>query len=317
MNFQVGKMALHEVWRKNWPELRCALSGGMPSFVLARNPQALTDEVPAFCYHVVEPDSFEADLCYLKENGYRTVDADAMLDHLEGRSVLQPRTVVLCIDDGAVNLYHVAFPLLRKYETKAIAFIAPCFHKAVSNHPAKSYADNTQRPCTWNEIIEMHESGALDFQSHTYEHRHVAHWPKPAPLLGISAEWQQRSRSQGMSIEEDIRTAKQELEQHLNKVVQHLSFPQYNGTDEAIRLGQACGYRGFWWGVLPHHRDNFPQQSPTHIVRISGELVQRLPGVGRRSLAGILRARYGRSIHRRLSSERGSADKVMTQESES
>lgn len=289
-------MTLRDSFRKNWPELKGALLHGLPGFVLARRPADLGQGVPVFCYHVVDVQTFSDDLAFLRRNGYTTIDAGALLDHLEGRHPAPPRAVVLSFDDGAANLYEVVFPMLRQFNQKAVAFVAPRFHA----HRASDYGLPSEqshlRPCTWPELRRMHESGLVDIQSHTLEHRYVPWWPTPCELTGVSRCWTAKVRSPGLPLDDDLRLAKQMLEEKLGKTVEHLAFPQFDGTGAAVRVGQAVGYRGFWWGVLCGRgaRMNRPGESATHITRISGDLLRRLPGEGRCTLRDVLAGRTRR-----------------------
>jgi len=140
----------------------------------------------------------------------------------------------------------------------------------------------------------MHDSGCLDFQSHTHEHRYLPRWPEPLRLIGSDPDSVSRLRGPALSIEEDFRIAKEILEHELNKSVRHIAFPMYRGTKAAIENGRACGYVGFWWGTLPGRPSNLPGDPATHIVRLSGEFVRRLPGQGRVPLATIISCRIGK-----------------------
>ncbi len=285
---------LRDSWEKNWPEIRCAAIGSLPDFILARDPKPLGDSVPVFCYHVVSRGDFEDDLVYLGNNGYETISAEVLTEHLEGRTRLTKPSVVLTFDDCSRNLFQVAFPLLQKYGRHAVAFAAPRFHDL-----AETTVDQDQRPCTWEELAIMHVSGLVDFQSHSYEHRYFPRWPEPVPLCGADARINNAITPVApRSMQEDLLLAKSTLEERLGSSVRHLAFPRYDGTDEAIAMGRELGYRGFWWGVLPGRPTNRPGDTPERIVRISGEFLRRLPGQGRVSLAGILKARYGRNFQR-------------------
>jgi hypothetical protein len=44
-------MKMHEVWRKNSPELIAAMRGGLPDFLFAHRPDPLGSNVPAFFFH--------------------------------------------------------------------------------------------------------------------------------------------------------------------------------------------------------------------------------------------------------------------------
>ncbi len=280
---------LKNSWEKNWPDVRCAFSGGFPEFVFARNPAPLDEGVPVFCYHQVTAELFERDLQFLRDNGYRTANADDLLAHIRKESLLPANTVILTVDDGALTLYRVIYPLLRRYDQRAVAFIATCFHDdSADRMPAGA------RPCTWPELREMHESGHVDIQSHTHEHRHIPRWPAPLELVGIDDAYAQSRRGIPSTIEEDLQRAKQLIEHRLGKSVRHLAWPRYDTTPEADRFARACGYEGLWRGALPRRRANRPGDPADRMVRISGEFLRRLPGKGRVSLGDILRGRIAR-----------------------
>ena len=288
-------IALRNWWEKNWPEAHAAVTAGLPQFITASKPRALGSSVPAFCFHVVDPETFEADLDFLVRNGYSTINAGAMLDHLEGRQPAPEGAVVLSFDDGSCNLYDVVFPLLKRYGMSAVAFIAPGLHEEA----AMEHADNhLAHPLRWSQIREMHHAQVIDFQSHTYEHRYVPRWPEPIVMEGSDNEVIGPLRGPDRTIAEDFRMAKETLETKLDKTVSHLAFPKYFGTAESLRIGADCGYKAFWWGVLPHRPDNRPGQSPEHIIRIDGRYLRRLPGTGRESLPKIMYARYGGKVSR-------------------
>ncbi len=285
---------LRNTWNKNWPEIRCAATGSVPDFILSRKPKPLVDSVPVFCYHIASGPDLEQDLCHLRENGYDTLSADALLEYLNREFFPENPSVVLSFDDCSRNLFQVAFPLLKKYNCQAVAFAAPRFHDL-----AEAMQDRERRPCTWQELAALSDSGIVDIQSHSLEHRYVPRWPEPVPLCGADADMNEAvARAPGRSLKEDLFLARRILEEKLGKPVRHLAFPRYDGTDAAIRVARTLGYESFWWGVLPGRPTNCPGDSPDRIVRISGEFLRRLPGSERAPLSSILRARYGRSLRR-------------------
>ena len=288
--------AIRNSWEKNWPEIHAGLTGGLPRFILARRPGDVGSSVPVFCYHFLDAASFEEDLEFLVANRYRTIDATVLLGHLTGAQEAPPRSVVLSVDDGASNLLEVGFPLLRKYRATAVAFVAPRFHAEEST--PRDDAGGYPLPCTWGQMREMHRSGHVDFQSHGLEHRYLPRWPEPIEMTGIDPEWILARRGPPLSIAEDLRLSKETLEEKLDKPIHHLAFVKYKGTDEALRIGAKCGYRAFWWGYLPRHPGNGPGQPASHVARIDGFYLRRLPGSGRLPLTRILRERYRTSLSR-------------------
>lgn len=136
---------------------RTYLGGGYPPFVYAREPSA--DYLPVFMYHDVTREEFDAHLAYLRANGYETLDCDGAVERL--RSPDRARAALLTFDDGLESLYRVAFPALRDRGMRAVAYIAPAW---------------IGRPgfVTWEQCLEMHRSGLVDFQSHSAAHVQVA-----------------------------------------------------------------------------------------------------------------------------------------------
>jgi len=137
----------------------------------------------------------------------------------------------------------------------------------------------------------MAGSGLIDFQSHTLEHRYLPRWPEPAPLAGVDPRFQ-RLGARPTPLDVDLRSSREILEDAVGRPVRHLAFPRFDGTPDAARIGRDAGYHGFWWGAQPGRPWNRPGDDGTHIVRLSGEFVRRLPGSGRVPLRHILARRY-------------------------
>jgi peptidoglycan/xylan/chitin deacetylase (PgdA/CDA1 family) len=282
--------ALQNAWRKNRSEICGLANGAIAEFVTARKPPDVLDGVPVFCSHLVEAEQFEGDLDFLARNGYRTVRGRDLLDHLSGRRVLPDRSVLLTFDDGPRNFHDVAFPLLARYRAHAISFIAPGLHAAAAEE------ENTEaRPMTWEEIIRIHESGSVEFQSHTMESRFVPDWPTPMPLAGCKPALENSRRGKPLQLRDDLLRSRAMIEARLaGAAVNQLAFPMYLGTESSIEEARALGFEACYWGLLSGRPLNRPGDSPFHVSRMSDEFLRRLPGVGRISLRELLRVRIRR-----------------------
>jgi peptidoglycan/xylan/chitin deacetylase (PgdA/CDA1 family) len=291
-------------WRKNAPELIAALTRGLPDFVMNAKPQQLAG-IPVFCYHDISRTEFESHLRFLRENDYQALTADELLAALKnedrGTSVSNQgaRRLVITFDDGLQSLFETVFPLLREYDIRVVAFIAPAFH-AQSVDRAGDMALPRLPVCSWRQIERLHESGLVDFQSHTLEHRLVNDWPTGVPLTGMTHQECEWLRGPALALADDFVRSREEIERRLGKRVRHMAFPQYNGSASAIQAGRASGYEAFYWGVRPWKAINRLGDDLTRVVRLSGEFLPRLPGRGRTELATILRGRYGKHAGRWL-----------------
>ena len=286
--------SLRSSYEKNWPEMHAALTGSIPGFIYRRNPGPVHECVPVFCYHLLEEESFQADLQFLADNGYTTIDSQALTDHLLGTRPAAPLSIVLTVDDGMKSLFDVGFPLLRSCGMNVVAFLSPRFH--ADEFPDSVSSDH--RPCTWHEIREMHESGCVDFQSHSYEHRYIPRWPEPVRMIDFNEEQMLSMLGPVRSIADDFSLARTILEKNIGKEIRHLAFVKFAGSDEAVRIGRECGYRSFWWGYLPRHPGNRTGQPADRIARLDAIYLRRLPGKSRLSLRTILFHRYRSSFSR-------------------
>lgn len=105
----------------------------------------------------VSPSDMEEQIKYLVENGYDTITFEDW-SHLEDFD----KPVMLTFDDGYLDNYEELFPILQKYNAKATIFAI-----TVS-------VDKDERTMTSEQAWEMHHSGLVSIQSHTYNHPHLS-----------------------------------------------------------------------------------------------------------------------------------------------
>jgi hypothetical protein len=278
---------LCDAWRKNAPELRATLNGALPHFVIARHPPHRLEGVPVFAYHVVNPADLAQDLRFLRSNDYRTLSAAQFVDFLSGSYRLTGPSVLLSFDDGPRNFYTSAFPLLKRFAARAVAFVAPGMHMEAED------PDLTARPMSWREMREIHASGLVDFHSHTLESRYVAHWPRTVPLAGCDPDLELDRRGPPRNLAEDLALSRVTLQSRIQGGrSDQLAFPMYDGTAEAIEIARAIGIRACYWGLIAGRPLNRLGDSPFYVSRISHEFLRRLPGRGRMTLAQLLAARW-------------------------
>lgn len=156
---------------KNQNDLFGILFRQYPVFVLSHREQMITD-IPAFVFHDVTAEGLGLLLEFLAENKYRTLTADEYVERKIRRQRGAEREVLLTFDDGYKSLYAVAYPALRRYGLKAVAYIVPGMTREHDEQVSGEFLD--KRLCTWQEVREMHESGILDIQSHSMYHHSIA-----------------------------------------------------------------------------------------------------------------------------------------------
>ena len=180
-------------YRKNIFDIRGLLFQKYPGFIFESEPQPLKDEIPVFTFHSVKMESFQEQLEFLYNNGYRTLSADEFYDILVGQKPVPENSVVLTFDDGWGSLWAIAYPLLEGYGFRAVSFLIPgLIVDDATYHPnlkdvwrnkktvnKVEEQDNGHLPlATWQEIETMHQSGVMDFQAHTMYHSLIFTSPK-------------------------------------------------------------------------------------------------------------------------------------------
>lgn len=177
---------LHWKFQKNRHVLETLLLRNAPSFVLRRNEDVASGEIPVFTFHTFQPERFERQCRHLAENGYRALSADEFASALAGTHRPPERAVLLTVDDGLKSVWTVAFPLLRKYGLRATCFLIPGVIPDASAPPRPTLEDvwrgeaeldevtapskGGEAVCSWDEIRAMQETGVVDFEAHTTYH---------------------------------------------------------------------------------------------------------------------------------------------------
>ncbi len=129
-------------------------------------PEESFDDSVEFEEDVITPEEFESDLVWLRDHGYSTITTDELAGYLEGVGEMPAKPVILSIDDGKYGVYKWAWPLLVKHGMRgSLAVIGDKIDSATRDPEGR---DNDAAPfCTWDEIKEMHDSGAMEIVSHT------------------------------------------------------------------------------------------------------------------------------------------------------
>lgn len=200
--------------------------------------------VPVLNYHqindrdqnslTVQTAQFEEEMQYLVDNGYHAITPEEMLDAWENGTPLPEKPVIITFDDGYVDNYKNAFPILQKYNLKATIFLISDFMGTYPNY------------MTWGEVEEMQQSGLIDFESHTLSHPELDKIP-------ADEVWTQLSAS------------KQALEWRLNKPIRFIAYPCGSYDQELERMTKEAGYRA---AFTVHYGLASPSENPFVLDRV-------------------------------------------------
>ena len=146
------------------------------------------------------PERLSRQMNWLAENGYQGVTLGKGLDSLQSPDFdkgLKP--VAITFDDGFWDFYTEAFPILHRHGFHATMYLPTAFI-------GRERRRFQSRDCmTWAEIAEL-QAGGIEFGSHTATH----------PKL-VECSWPQ--------IEEELRSSKEAIEQHLGCPAKSFAYP--------------------------------------------------------------------------------------------
>ncbi|WP_261303800.1 polysaccharide deacetylase family protein [Paenibacillus andongensis] len=154
------------------PQLPAASSVTLDTYVpIKPTPLPSKISIPVLNYHsvtidpgnvvVISPAKLEEQLAYLHEHGYTPVSLATFISLIEGNGVeaAPEKPVLLTFDDGYIDNYEQAMPLLAKYAFPATLFISP------EMNDQEGYLN-------WEQIKKMQEAG-WDIQPHGMTHPHL------------------------------------------------------------------------------------------------------------------------------------------------
>ncbi|MGQ0595586.1 MAG: polysaccharide deacetylase family protein [Gammaproteobacteria bacterium] len=125
-------------------------------------------------------DSFERKLALINEKGYTSIAWDALYGYMEGSRSLPGDSILLTFDDGYLDNWVIAYPILKRLGMKATIFVTPEFvDPAPSLRPTLDdvWAGRCTREqlqvagfLSFAELRAMEASGLIDVQSHALTH---------------------------------------------------------------------------------------------------------------------------------------------------
>jgi len=125
-----------------------------------------------FVYHRFGDDRFPStnttlkelrrEFSYFKENGYKVVKLETLVNALKLKKQIPDNWIVLTIDDNFKSFYQNALPIFKEFGYPFSLFV---YVEATQKH----YGDYT----SWKELKEISKYGSLEY--HSYSHPHMTH----------------------------------------------------------------------------------------------------------------------------------------------
>jgi hypothetical protein len=121
-------------------------------------------------------DKFEKQLQAISAKGYNTITLNQLYDYMVGGKSLPKKAIAITFDDGYLDIFTYAYPLLKKYNMCGTVFINPDFVDPRQGLSAQYNCDGKTDGLpqsgflNWDEIIKMDSEGVVYSESHALTH---------------------------------------------------------------------------------------------------------------------------------------------------
>ena len=195
----------------------------------------------------VSASKFKAQMRWLDEHGYYTVSTTEFKDWRVEGAFLPKKSVLITFDDGFYEIYHVAMPILKKYNQKGTLFcIGSKVGKKTKKYNPLSRSDHFVGRDVINKVREQYPN--LEFQSHTYNMHH-----RNGSGNGVATSW---SRSK---IVKDFAKNKKFGFTSIAYPFGHAGSTMRSVTRANKQIGIAFGYMMDWPATRTSPRWNIPR----------------------------------------------------------
>lgn len=218
----------------------------------------LGEDIPVLLYHsvveeleegqsrsmYVSEENFEKDLNYLKDKGYETISLRDMESYYRGEDVELPKKpIVITFDDGYLNNYENAYPILKEYDMKAVIYM-------IGWSVGRDTFIDSDKPITphynWDQAREMYDSGLIEFGSHTFDLHNepgLSYGYKNQVGLGLAMMEGENEEDYRERIRLDLERSKLMIEEEVGQEVTSIAYPYGEYNDILLDMLEDLGFR--------------------------------------------------------------------------
>lgn len=125
----------------------------------------VNDEEPSRSRLGISPATFERQMRFLSEHKYNVIPLEELADLIRNKRKIPPKTAAVTFDDGYLDNYTQAYPILKKYNIPATIFV-------VINRVGKHMGNDDYM--SWAQIKELSDSGLITIGSHSINHPNLS-----------------------------------------------------------------------------------------------------------------------------------------------
>lgn len=177
--------------------------------------------IPVLMYHSVmyekgnqlriPKEKFYDQMKYLKDNEYTTLTLDELYNFLVNNKLVPEKSIVITFDDGYVDNYTNAYPVLKEFGFKATIFVITCT------------VDTNSSYLTSSQLKEL-EANGIQIEGHTVRHVELNKLSYAAQL-------------------KTLKDSKKLLDELLHKDVKYMAYPSGKYNEDTIKAAKESGYK--------------------------------------------------------------------------
>lgn len=185
--------------------------------------------------YTITPAVLEEDLKYIKANGYETITISDLISYVYADKPLPPKPIILTFDDGHYNNYGYLYPLLEKYDMKAVISIVGSYTDKFSE---TNEANLNYSYLRWKDINELISSGRIEFQNHTYNLHDNTHG-----RIGAKKKNGESDDEYKKILEEDINKLQNEFKENTGYVPTCFTYPFGGISNSSLDIIKELGFK--------------------------------------------------------------------------
>ncbi len=198
-----------------------------------------------FGEYAIYASDFEQDLQWLQKNGYTTITTAELMQYMKGEATPPEKPIILTIDDGYRGVYLNAFPLLQKYNMKAVfSVIGDRIDAATLEDVEALHKDRLY--CNWDELAVMQKSGYMEIISHTA----TCHNDEDMTNVrrGANCAVGESEESFYMAALPDYVNISKNFKKYFGYTAYSMSYPYSSRSITSDRVWMKCGYNILYAG---------------------------------------------------------------------
>jgi peptidoglycan/xylan/chitin deacetylase (PgdA/CDA1 family) len=165
----------------------------------------------------VKPKDFEKQMKWFYDNKWSSYTISELVK-LENISL---KSFVITFDDGCEDNYINAFPILQKYNFKATIYLVP---NQKTNHWEKENTSSLSNLLSNEQILQMQNSGLIEFGSHTMSHVNL-------------------SKVADVQLLDELIKSKKEVENITQNECEAFAYPYGKFDDNIVNSVKKAGYK--------------------------------------------------------------------------